>query len=74
MVEPHHEESYTSVEEVVRIKDHDKMFILDEKNKNKMIRLLFQLRMITRIRMRLVTKGMKLLKSKNNLDKIINIR
>lgn len=37
MVEPHHEESYTSVE-VVRIKDHDKMFILDEKNKNKMIK------------------------------------
>ena len=30
--------------------------------------------MITRIRMRLVAKGMKLLKSKNNLDKIINIR
>ena len=38
MVEPHHEESYTSVEAVVRIKDHDKTFILDEKNKNKMIK------------------------------------
>ena len=30
--------------------------------------------MRTRIRMRLVAKGMKLLKNKNNLDKRINAR